>query len=396
MVDKWKGKKVAVYLRRSKGEKGDTKAQLEAILPKIEALEKAGRIRKVNRNIVGRSLEKGGPRFNPQRDLAKKGDIFNEGNGQSAFGTAKTRAVFTELLKRVHAGEYDAVIASDLTRYSRDPLDFARAGRGFDAVDMWREDGKEFWGLQDNRGYGTLEPQNESIITTLLMWGGEGKKTEVAKAIGRLDAKLARGFIQAKLKAQLAGSGSKGAGTDYRRLWAMMQAYGDSPRGGLKGRAAIAREFKLDETGTGRLYVTFKEWDSVKLANGRSALENWLDVVEAINAFIERQPGTYIGPKFKSKPVTNLLKASNGFINYPAGVQPSPKYDESSKFFVTFPNPLDFDFDELAATEDAQSVEGWGVTFVPVEEVGPLLTSQTMARAAQRRAAKERKKRAVR
>ena len=194
MVRDWKKKKVAVYLRRSKGEKGNTKNQLDRISKELTQLEKEGKIAKVDRRIVGRPMD--GRKFSPDRDLVLKGDIFNEGNGQSAFGSSRERQVFNELLKRVKAGEYDAVVAESLDRYSRDPLDFARARVGeTDALDMWREDGIQFWGLSDNRGYGTLEPFNESIITTQLMWGGESKRQEVKKAVRALDDKLARGLL---------------------------------------------------------------------------------------------------------------------------------------------------------------------------------------------------------
>lgn len=41
MTADWKNKKVAIYLRRSKGDTGDTESQLGRIEPLIRALEKA-------------------------------------------------------------------------------------------------------------------------------------------------------------------------------------------------------------------------------------------------------------------------------------------------------------------------------------------------------------------
>ena len=50
----WEGKKkTAIYLRRSKGEGGSTKAQLERIKPKIKELQTKGKIYPVDFAIVG-------------------------------------------------------------------------------------------------------------------------------------------------------------------------------------------------------------------------------------------------------------------------------------------------------------------------------------------------------
>ena len=86
---------------------------------------------------------------------------------------------------------YDAVVAESLDRYSRDPLDFAAA-----ALDDWRKGGKQFASLKEPYAYGS--PTNnldEPIITTQLMWGGEGKKGESRKAINALEQKMNLGYI---------------------------------------------------------------------------------------------------------------------------------------------------------------------------------------------------------
>ena len=72
MTADWKKKKVAIYLR-SKGDTGDTESQLDRIEPLIQALEKAKKIKKVNRKIVGRQFNytKTEGRFKASRDLAR-------------------------------------------------------------------------------------------------------------------------------------------------------------------------------------------------------------------------------------------------------------------------------------------------------------------------------------
>ena len=79
-MNDWKGKKMAVYIRRSEGETGTTKNQLDRIMAE---LQKSGKIAKLNMNIVGRDITK--KRFNAKRDLALEGDIYNEGEEQSGF-----------------------------------------------------------------------------------------------------------------------------------------------------------------------------------------------------------------------------------------------------------------------------------------------------------------------
>ena len=118
----------------------------------MKDLEKQGKIAKVDFSIVGKDIDKE-ERFNAQRDLAKKGDVFNDGEGASAFDSARDRPALNELLRRMEQGEYDVVLAETLDRYSRDPLDFALV-----ALDLWRKGGKVFYGIKDGRGYGSAEP----------------------------------------------------------------------------------------------------------------------------------------------------------------------------------------------------------------------------------------------
>ena len=381
MTADWKKKKVAVYLRRSKGEGGSTKAQLDRIKKDVKALEKAGKVAKVDFGIVGKDFDSDA-RFNAARDLSKKGDVYNEGDGKSAFGTARTRPVLNALLERLRNGQYDAVVAESLDRYSRDPLDLSRALDGT-ALDLWREGGKVFWGLKDGRGYGTGEPFNEAIITTALLWGGEGKKQEGTKSLDALEQKINRGFITSRNKAEFVGSGSKNAGLDYRRFWTIAQAFGETPEGRLKSPGKVGSEFGRDHTWASTTYDMFRAWQSVQVKDDLTALDAWFNTVDAINEFIRQQPAKYDRVAFKSEPVKNLISNSNGFINYPAGFSASEKYPQAKNQFITFPYPLDFDFEALAMTKKPQEdITGWAVERVPIspKEKENLLKWQTQFR----------------
>ena len=371
----WKKKKTAIYLRRSKGETGNTKAQFDRILKELKKLEKDGKIAKLDMRIVGRDIDSK-KQFRSERDLILEGDIYNEGNGQSAFANAQDRPVLNELIKRVREGKYEAVIAESLDRFSRDPLDFAPV-----ALDLWRDNAKVFWGLKDNIGYGDGNALSESIITSLLMWGGESVRGGIDKSLDALETKMNKGFISSRLKADLVGSGTKNAGIDYRRFWMLAKAYGENAKGNLQSPSAVGKEFKRDHTWASNTYQMFKQWDSFKLADGRTALEAWFDAVDALNQFIKEQPYQYDKVSFKSDKVRQLLKTANGFINYPAGVNPSKKYKIGRSQFIQFPNPTDFDLEVLATTDDPRTIEGWAVTRVPVQGMD-LMKYQTQFRGA--------------
>lgn len=374
----WKGKKkAAVYLRRSKGEGGTTKAQLDRIRKAVKDLEKQGKIAKVDFSIVGKDIDKE-ERFKAERDLAKKGDVFNDGEGASAFDSARDRPALNELLRRMEQGEYDVVLAETLDRYSRDPLDFALV-----ALDLWRKGGKVFYGIKDGRGYGSAEPFNEAIITTALMWGGESKKQEGTKAINALEAKIDRGFITSRMKAEFVGSGSKNAGLDYRRFWDIAKAFGETKEGRLMSPSKVGSEFGRDHTWASNTYEMFKQWNSVQLTPELTALDAWFNTVDAINQYIREQPAKYDKVAFKSEPVQNVLSNSNGFINYPAGFSPSDKYPVAKNQFIEFPYPVDFDFEALSMTKKPQmDIEGWAVkrTSITPKEKENLLKYQTQFR----------------
>ena len=62
--------------------------------------------------------------------------------------------------------------------------------------------------------YGSPNPLDESIITTQLMWGGEAKKGESRKSRTALEKKIDMWATSPNPKAELRGSGSKGAGRE--------------------------------------------------------------------------------------------------------------------------------------------------------------------------------------
>jgi hypothetical protein len=363
-IDTWKRKKVAVYIRRSKGDTGDTKAQLKRIEPLLAKLEKEGKVKKIDRGIVGRQFNytKEEGRFNASRDLARKGDIFNEGDGQSAFDSARERRVLGELLKRMRAGEYDAVVAETHDRFSRDPLDLATV-----ALDEWRKNGKQFASLKEGEVLGGPNSLDEAIITTKLMWGGEGKKGESRKAINALEQKMNLGYIS-KPKAELRGSGTKNAGMKYRQAYQLMKAFGETPEGRLRKPGTVGKEFRRDHTWASQWYERMKQWESYVYPDGVTALEKWLNAVEKVNQFIGEYPLARDGDSWKRPEVRQLVKTASGFLGYPAGVNPSLAYPVAKEQFILFPDPTDFDLQELSVTADPQTIEGWAVSREPLGE----------------------------
>ena len=373
--------KAAIYLRRSKGAEGTTKAQLNRIRPKIEAMVKAKQIQPIDFRVVGRDINKK-QKFNAARDLAREGDVYNEGEGASALNSARERAVLNQMLNDMRADEYDIVLAESLDRYSRDPLDFATV-----ALDLWRKEGKQFRSLSEDYGYGVgTSDQEEAIITTLLMWGGESAKTAITKSIDALDRKLELGFIS-RPKAELLGSGSKGAGLDYRKAWALMQAYGEKPGTGPMGEkkvnnpTAIGKVFGKDNKWATDKYEWMEQFNRFVYPDGQTALEKWFDGVDAINAYIDRHPMVRAGNSFKTDEVRNVVKAFTGFLAYPAGINPSKKFTQGQKEFYLFPNPADFTLEDFETVKAPSMVEGWELIRMPVEDAGELMKHQTQYRA---------------
>lgn len=344
-----KGKKFAIYIRKSEGEKGSTKNQLQRINKKIDALEKKTG-RKINRTIVGKDINKK-RRFNARRDLALKGDIYNEGEGASGFKT-RERPVFMELLKRMEAGEYDGVAVETFDRISRDVLGLSHL-----ALPAWREDGKVFLDLKTGEMLDE-DRSKESIIAIVSLAGSISKLAEIEKSIaGRADA-ISNGFIKAGVP-EFLGTGGKSPGVDYRRAYELMKAYGPSSRNPelVNKSSAIEKEFNKPKNWANRWYKKMRGWDEL------GVLETWFDNYDAINALIRE-----IGPPFtrtykRSVPLNNILYASRGFFAYPAGVKV-----ETTNEFVEFPDPLSIGFDRLGEMkENASELPDYEVKRIPYD-----------------------------
>ena len=360
----WSPKKLraAVYLRRSEGESGSTQAQLDRILPLIEELEKKGAIYKVDRRVVGRDIAKK-RRFNARTDLALPGDIHNEGEGASGF-SVDNRPVMQGLFQRLEKDEYDVVLTETLDRLGRDYAELA-----FFALPMWREKGKTFFSLTDG-DYLSDDPLTEAVINTKLTWGGIAKKGEIKKAEkGRVGGAIDRGFFKSS-SPEFLGTKGKQHGLNYRKAWALMQAYGEKPNGNVNNASAIAKEFGKDNKWALSWYKRLKAYDEL------GALEGWLTAYEAINAFTEALGG-YPRNQWRSNPMLKrIVKASSGFFGYPAGVNVAGT-DE----FVTFPNPVMVGLDALASVDDPQELEAFMVerrilTAEEKENLHPFQTQQ--------------------
>jgi len=344
----WKRKKVAILLRRSEGEKGTPQDQLERIKPMLLDLVKKGKIKKIDWNIVGKDIE-GKKRFSRKRDLVLKGDVFNEGRGTSAMGlNEQDRPVAMELLRRMDEGQYEAVIAESLDRFSRDPLSFA-----YVALPLWRDKSKIFWGLQENEGWGANQtPHEESIIVTKLMWGGEAKKGEIRKSKSQLAAAVLRGFVPAS-KPEWLGSKSKAHGLDYRKAWELMQKEGEREYKGnmiLNNPTDVGEPFGKDNKWASLWYSKMKAWDDL------GVLYNWLDGVEQVNEYIRNHQYRRPRDAFKQTDVKNIINSTRGFFGYPAGVNIA-----KTERFVIFPDPADLDLVQLGINKDPRVVEGFEV-----------------------------------
>jgi len=318
--DDYQGKKFAVYLRRSQGETGDTKSQFDRILSKIEKLEKGGKIKKLKRSIVGRDID-GKVKFKAERDLIKKGDIFNEGNGQSGF-KFEERPVLVELIRRMREGQYDGILVESMNRFARD-----FAGLSHLALPLWREEGKIIYDLTSGQ---TLDSNrtNEAVINSQMTWGGIGKLEEIAKGKKALKGKIALGYLAGSTPEWIGAKTSGGKGQDYRKLWALGQAAGVNDKGNLNNPTQIGKMFGKDNKWANLWYQKMKNFEEL------GVLDEWLDNIDRVNNFILEGGGQYPRRFFNQKPVKTLLDRTRGYFGYPAGVNLA-KTNE----FVVFTNP---------------------------------------------------------
>ena len=359
--------RAAIYLRRSKGEKGNTKAQFNRIKARIDELVKDGIIAPVDFKVQGYDLD--GKR---RKVLFNGGDIWNEGNRKSAFSVLSDREVITELFDEMAKGKYDVVYAESLDRFTRDPIEIGRSKM----LELYRDKGKSFLSLTSNEGFTPDDLLGESVAITSLLWSGYAKRQEIAKGqAARIGSSLDKGYLLGP-KPEFIGSGTKGAGLDYRKAWKLMEAYGETEKGRLKSPSAIALAIgKVNADGSGdnkwasTWYARFRDWNKL------GVLDDWLTMVEQMNQWIENQPDRYAAITFKSnKRWQRLFKASRGFIGYPAGVHVAGT-DE----FVLFPNPVEIGLDILADVEDPLTIQSFKVNRVKVGSK-KLLSAQTQPR----------------
>ena len=358
MMD-WDKKKVAVYLRRSEGETGTTQDQLDRILPKLKDLVKDGTIKELNPSIVGRDINKK-QRFNKVRDLALKGDIFNEGEGASGFKFAD-RPVLAELIKRTEAGEYDGIVVESMNRVARD---FAGLSRFL--LPLWREQGKEILSLIDGQIL-NANRLNEAIINSQMTWGGVSKLEEIAKAEEtRTGTVVDAGYFKGS-QPEWIGKTYRGVTygfLDYRKAYALMKAAGLNDAGNLANAAAIARIMNKTYKDRGSTKGDNK-WANLWFNKMRAyeeagVLEEWLSNYEAITQFIRNQ-GKYPKASYKQDAVLNIIRATTGFMAYPAGVNPA-----GSQEFVVFPNPLEVGLQAIADNKNPLEIESWEVLREPL------------------------------
>jgi len=360
--DEHKGKKFAVYLRRSQGETGDTKAQLARIDKKLNKLEKSKTIKKLNRKVVGRDIN-GKIKFNADRDLIVSGDIFNEGNGQSGF-KFEERPVLIELIKRMREGEYDGIIVESMDRFARD-----FAGLSHLALPLWREEGKVIYALESGQ---TLDANrtNEAIINSQMTWGGIGKQTEISKSKQALRGKIAQGYLSGS-RVQFLGDKSKAGntGVDYRKLWNVSKASGENANGNPNNGTQIGRMFGRDNKFVNLWYGKMKNFDEL------GVLDNWLKAVEAMNTFVRENGGEYPRRFFTTNKAKRLFDRTRGYFGYPAGVNLA-----GTNTFVRFSYPLDFDLEELATSKNVP--DGYVVEEeITAEQKSNLNVAQTQPRA---------------
>jgi len=327
-----KGKKFAVYLRRSEGEKGDTQAQYDRIKKRLADMVKSKEIQPINESIIGRDIT-GKQKFNKERDLCDDciGDIFNEGNGQSGF-KFEERPVFIEMLRRVRNGMYDGIIVESMDRIARD-----FAGLSHLALPLWRNDGKIIYALNSSQ---TLDKDrtNEAIINSQMTWGGIGKQEEIKKARTALKGKILQGYL-AGSNPQFLGDKSKAGdtGVDYRKLWEIAQATGENENGNLDNSSAIGKMFKRDNKWANSYYQRMKNMEEL------GVLEEWLSNVEAVNEWMRVNGGDYPRRFYNTKKARTLFDRTRGYFGYPAGVNLA-----GTNTFVTFSSPISIGLDELS------------------------------------------------
>lgn len=324
-------------MRRSKGESGTTKDQLNEITPFIKSLQDKKLIKSFDFGVKGRSIDK----TYRGVDLDRKGDIYNEGDGFSGFNVDE-RPVFMALLEKARNGEYDAILAVSMDRYARNYG--ALSKYAYDLFDLNREPKPiVLYGVAEKKGLGMNE-EDEVLIAALMGFGGLTKRIEIRKGEKkRKGTAVDRGYLLGA-RPEWVGKvyrGKTGGVVEYRKAWEAIQE-GQGAR--AVGRAA--RKFEKDGQGSSSFTRTWKP--RLQAYNDLGVLDDWLTNVEAVNDYILNY-GDYPRSSFKSKEVSQLLSQTAGYFAYPAGVVLQVENDGVKKLeFITFPKPLDIGIDRLA------------------------------------------------
>jgi hypothetical protein len=379
MRKEWKKKKFAIYLRRSKGEKGSTSNQLEDLLPTIEKLEKAGLLKKIDRRIVGKSIDKK-YKFDKEKHLKLQGSIFNEGEGASGFKVAN-RPVFMELLERLKAGEYDGVIAAKMDRFARNYGAFSRYAYELFGREQLDKDKKMFWGLQEQMGLGVPGFEGKTMnamISSLMDWGALAKEQEIEGAEKRRKGtNIDKGYLLGS-KPEWPGKEYKqkvSKGVKYRDAW---EAYSDGKSLTKVAEAAGKTAYVPKEHRHRGDHKWARLWmPRLEAYAELGVLDNWLDSIDAVFDYIHSL-GAYPKANFKSAGVTNLLKSTAGYFAYPAGVNLA-----NTEEFIEFPSPIDIGIDRLATTKNPLDIQDFEVIREPLGD-RELNVYQTQPRAAKK------------
>jgi hypothetical protein len=369
----FEGKRMAIYLRRSKGETGTTKDQLEELLPLITRMEKANSIKKINRNIGGRDIDKKRRGI----DLEGEFDIWNEGEGQSGYSVAE-RPVFIALLEAVRQDVYDGVIAVSMDRYARNYGALSRYA--YDLFDLNRKPPKIFFGVAENIGLGITD-EDEVLISALMGFGGLAKRIEIKKGEKkRKGTSVDKGY--------LVGSTPEWPGKVYRKKTSPGVDYrlGFTLHEEGKSKTAIAKGVgKTIYRPTRQITEGDRGWTNTwipKMINFKemNVLDDWLANAEAVADYI-----ISLGPQpksnYKQKEVANLLKHTRGYFGYPAGVNLA-----NTNEFVLFPSPLDIGIDRLAAVSNPLDLDDFQVIRNKISDskIADLNVAQTQPRASKK------------
>ena len=364
--------RLAVYLRRSKGESGTTADQLEEITPFLDQLESKRTAFKFNRNVGGRDITK------QDRGVKLEGDfdIWNEGEGQSGYSVA-SRPVFMALLEALKEDRYDGVIAVSMDRFARNYGALSRYA--YELFDLERQpQPKIFYGVIENIGLGMNE-EDEVLISALMNFGGLAKRIDTRKGEKkRKGTNVDKGYLLGT-KPEFIGKtyrGKTSPGVPYRIGWESIQAGKNASQIAKSvGKTTYRQDRGINEGDRGWT----RTWKP-KLTNFNElgVLDDWLDNVEAVNEYIQSL-GPYPKVNFKSEEVSNLLRSTAGYFAYPAGVNLGGTND-----FIVFPNPLLIGIDRLASTKNALDLDDFEVkrTTLTDEEKAALNVVQTQPRSA--------------